>query len=197
MNELSDLSRSGFVKELMFGSAIICVLLGVLMMSWIPVLTFGVLANLWSATYFFIWADTVFALSIQSESYKFLTSFALGLMFIYTFFFVLNYLGKRVEKNNSISGWRTKIVHYWIWGWMSFYLGLSILLIFNSFEYGLFRLTLAMGALFICFLNYLLSLFLQRAENKNVEVFSKRCRIGFIVWFVILVIFFVGQKWMA
>src|ERR1700690_2317939 len=66
MSELSDLSRSGLVLSLLFGSAVICVFLRILVMKWVPVFSPGVMANLWATTFFYIWIDSLFSLSLQS-----------------------------------------------------------------------------------------------------------------------------------
>ncbi len=194
MNELSTLSRSGFVKELIFGSAVVCVLLGAIMMSWAPVLTAGVMANLWATTYFFVWIGTVFALSTESQSLEFLVALSAGLVFIYLFFFVIHYLGFDPYAEFLTVNTKTKIFLYCIFGWMSFYFGLSCLLVFDSFYYGDFRWPLAAGTMCVCFLNYVLSLFVQRSAGKSTDRFSKIGRMAFIIWSVVLTISWAVQK---
>ncbi len=171
MSELSDLSRSGLVLSLLFGS------------------------NLWATTYFFIWIDSVFSLSLQSKSFKFLISLALGLFFIYLFFFLLNYLVIQNEKADPKSEWKIKIVHYWLWGWMGFYFGLSCFFAFHSLDYLGFRLPLAVGAMIVCFLYYLLSLFLKKSEGKDVESYSRIGRAFFLLWTLGLILIWLGPKW--
>src|SRR5260370_42499932 len=83
MSYLSDLSRCGLVFSLLFGSAGACVLLGILVINWVSFFSPGVMANLWATTYFFIWIDSLFSLSVQSKSFKYLTSLGVGIFFIY------------------------------------------------------------------------------------------------------------------
>ena len=195
MSELSDLSRSGLVLSLLFGSAVACVTSGVMLMYWVPFFTPGVMSNLWATTYFFIWIDSVFSLSLQSKSFKFLISLALGLFFIYLFFFLLNYLVIQNEKADPKSEWKIKIVHYWLWGWMGFYFGLSCFFAFHSLDYLGFRLPLAVGAMIVCFLYYLLSLFLKKSEGKDVESYSRIGRAFFLLWTLGLILIWLGPKW--
>ena len=126
-------------------------------MDWVS-FTPGMMSNLWATTYFFIWIDSVFSLSLQSKSYKFLYSLALGIMFIYLFFFSVNFFGVQSEKVESGSWWKIKIVHYWLWGWMGFYFGLSFFFALHTLDYPGFRLPLAAGAMIVCFLYYLFEL---------------------------------------
>jgi hypothetical protein len=195
MSEWSTLFQSIFVKELIFGSAGICALFGVLMMNWAPVLTPGVMANLWATTYFFIWLDTVFDLSVESHSLQFLTSLLIGLVFVYLFFFILHYLGFEPTAEVLQTDLKVKVLLYSIWGWMSFYFGLSLLLAYNSLNFGDFRWPLAAGCVCVCFLNYVLSLFLQRALGKSIERFSWFGRVAFGIWVLLLAASWAFQKW--
>jgi len=170
-------------------------LLGTIMMIWASVLTAGVMANLWATTYFFVWLDTVFALSAESQSFEFLVALSVGLIFIYLFFFVIHHLGFDSNPESLIPGTKTKILLYLIFGWMSFYFGLSCLLVFDSFYYGDLRCPLAVGAMCVCFLNYILSMFIQKSVGTNVDRFSKIGRMGFMIWSVALAISWAAQKW--
>src|SRR5271154_1781104 len=67
MNELPVPSQSSLIKEMLFGSAVICALLGTLMMNWVPNLRAGTLGILWVLSYTFIWFDTVLALWMQTR----------------------------------------------------------------------------------------------------------------------------------
>lgn len=196
MSELSDLTQSGFVLGFLFGSALVCVLLGVLILNWVSILSPGILANLWATTYFFVWIDTIFSLSIRSQSYKFFLSLAIGLAFIYLFFFVLNYLDVNRIKNRPEVPWKKKILYYWIWGWMGFYLGLSGFYGFNSFDNEGLKLPLAAGAMLICFLNYLLIMFFKKSEGKDLAKFSSSGRIFFTVWVLGLTALWLSQRWL-
>ena len=195
MSELSDLSRSGLVFGLLFSSATACVFLGVLLMNWVSFFTTGMMSNLWATTYFFIWIDSVFSLSLQSKSYKFLYSLALGIMFIYLFFFTVNFLGVQDEKAESGSWWKIKIVHYWLWGWIGFYFGLSCFFALHTLDYPGFRLFLAAGAMVVCFLYYLLSLFLKKSEGKEIENYSKAGRVFFLLWIAGLILVWLDPQW--
>jgi hypothetical protein len=194
-SELSTLSRSGFVKQLMFGSAAACALMGALMISWAPRLTASTVASLWMVTYFFIWSDTVIALFNQSLSYQFLLAFGLALTFIFLFFLTLHFLGVQPAKPKSNSEWKANAIHYWTWGWMCFYFGLSILLAYHSLFYSSFHWPLALGAMLICFLNYLLVLFLRKSEGQSIDQFSRIGRVFFTSWLIGLVFVWSGQKW--
>jgi len=196
MSELSDITHSGIVLDLVFGSAILCVGLGVFMLNWLSFLTPGMMANLWATTYLFLWVDTIFSLSQQSKTYTFLLSLILGVCFIYLFFFVINYLDFTRAKDKTSAVWKIKIVHYWIWGWMGFYLGISGFFAFNSFGNEGLRMPLALGAVVLCFLYYLLILFLKKSEDKDLNQFSKFGRIFFSFWVLALTLLWFGQKWL-
>lgn len=197
MNELSDLSHSGFIKTLLFASAGACSLIGVLMIVWTPVFTPGVMANLWATTYFFTWIDTIFALSVNTQSLNFFSAFGIGIAFIYIFFLVLHSIGVQAPSPEGSSAWKSISIHYWIWGCMGFYLGLSGLLAFNSFRYDGLQLTLAFGAMMLCFLNYLLLLFLRKSYGKPIEKISLAGRFIFCVWSMGLLGAWIAQKWFS
>ncbi|HTA75528.1 MAG TPA: hypothetical protein VK791_00055 [bacterium] len=179
---------SGGIDALIFGSALICALLGALMMYWVPVLSSEVIRNLWVLTYFFVWVDTVFVLSMEYQTVGFLLRLILGIVFIFIFFYVLQFLGFQPQFKTMTTNWKIQLVEYWTWGWMSFYFSISLLLIYNSFKYSDFRLPLAFGALSVCFMNYIFSLFMQKAEGKKIEAYSKIARIVFIGWVMILIL---------
>jgi hypothetical protein len=185
----------GRIDALIFGSALVCALLGALMMEWIPALSPGVVQNLWVLTYFFIWVDTVFVLSMEYQTIGFLLRFVLGFVFIFLFFFALRFFGFQPETKTAVSNWKTGIVQYWTWGWMSFYFSISFLLIYNSFKYSDFRLPLAFGAFGVCFLNYVFSLFLLQSEGKIVDQYSRIGRTVFVIWFLVLLGCLAGRKW--
>ena len=184
-----------WIDCLIFGSALICALLGALLMSWIPALSPEMVRNVWILTYFFVWIDTVSVLSLEYQTIGFLIRFILGFVFIYLFFDALGFFGFQPETKNTVPGWKTELVQYWTWGWMSFYFSLSVLLVYNSFKYSDLRSPLAFGALSVCFLNYVFSLFLQKSQEKNVDQYSKMGRTVFVVWFLALIFFCAGQAW--
>jgi hypothetical protein len=183
----NPLWRNG-IDTLIFGSALVCALLGALMMSWVPVLSSQVTRNLWVLTYFFIWIDTVFLLSIEYQTIGFLLRLILGMTFIFLFFYILHVLGFQTQVKTMTTDWKFQLIQYWTWGWMSFYFSLSFLLVYNSFKYSDFRLPLAFGALSVCFINYIFSLFMQRSEGGKTERYSKIARIIFISWAIILLV---------
>ena len=195
MSELSDLSDSGSIKIILFISAGVFSLIGVFMMAWTPAFTPGVMANLWATTYFFAWIDTIFSLSIQTQSLNFFTVFGIGIAFIYLFFLILNALGPQINSAAQTRAWKSKAVHHWILGCMGFYLGLSGLLAFNSFRYQGLHLTLSFGAMAMCFLNYLLLLFLRKLDGKEVETVSSIGRFVFSVWSLGLICAWAIQEW--
>ena len=186
---------TGGINALIFGSALICALLGALMMTWVPALSPEVMRNLWALTYFFIWIDTIYVLSMEYQTVGFLVRLILGLVFIFLFFYFFQFLGFCPETEVVVANWRSQLVQYWTWGWMSFYFSVSFLLVYNSFKYSDFRVPLAFCALSVCFLNYFLSLFLQKTEGKNVDQYSKTGRTIFMIWFLVLIACWLGQKW--
>lgn len=194
MIELADLSRSGYIKTILFSSAGVFSLMGVLMVAWAPIFTPGIMANLWASTYFFTWIDTILILSIQSHSLHFFTAFGIGIAFIYVFFLVLNTMGSQIQGPEKVSTWKSKAVHVWVWGSAGFYLGLSGLLMLRSFNYDGFHLALAFGAMIVCFLNYLLGLFLAKEEGKKIEKVSFAGRVVFSIWLSSLAIVWILQK---
>jgi len=195
MSELSGTLPPGLLYKLIFGSAIICVLLGVIVLHWISFFSPEVMANFWTSTYIFIWIDTVLTISVKKESFKILVPLGIGLFFIYIFFISLNFLNFGNEKNKTIDPWKILFLNYWFWGWMGFYFGLSVFLTFNSFYNHKYYLFLATASMMVCFLNYLLCLFIKRASGKDVESFSRKGRLIFLFWFFSLILIWVGQKW--
>jgi hypothetical protein len=196
MNQLSDFSNNSLIKWALFGSAAVCAALGMLLMSWIPVLTPGIMSNLLLMTYFLLWVDSVFGLSIQFQTFDFLKCFGTGLFFICLFFFTLGYIDSRNEKTPEEADWKKKLVHYWLGGWICFYFLISIILVFKSFKYLEPQVPLAIGFLGVCFLNYLLLLFLKKKLGNEVGIFSSIGRAIFSCWFLIIVLMEIGQVWL-
>lgn len=199
MNDLSDLTRSSLILELLFGSAVACVLLGTLMMSFVPLLTAGMTAHLWAATYLFIWIDSLTTLFLQTKSLHFMGALGIGVVFIYLFFSILGYFGfpdpTPPAPPSTPGPWKMQMIEYWLWGWMCFYFGISGFLVFNSVYYFGFHIPLAFGALFVCFLNYLLYLFLRKAQGKDIGRVSQYGRILFGVWFLGLIAIWISLRW--
>ena len=173
MNDLPVLSKETWVEGLVFGSAAACVLAGVLMMEWCPFFTQGMMANLWACTFLLMWGDSLFSISRQFLSYGFLFSLGLGLGFIYLFFFILEYWGGAGSSTHPRMDWKAKVIYQWLWAWMGFYFGLSGILAVGSWDYQGVRSYLALGALILCFLHYLLCLFFKKVEGAKVDRFSK------------------------
>ena len=190
-------SKSSFFRYLLFSSAMAFVLLGSILIQWVPVLTPGVMANLWGSAFFFLWIDPVFALSLESQSFKYVVLFGIEIGFIYLYFFILYFLNVQDSQLPPSGHWRAWLVSHWLSGWMGFYFGLSGLLAWESLQHyeDSFRLPLAYGALLLCFLFYLLSLFLRKAEGKEVDRFSKIGRWVFIFGLVVLLAVWIGGKW--
>ncbi len=178
----------GWVHWFIFGSALVCALLGVLMMKWMPVLTPDMVRNLWIVTYFLIWIDTVFALSMEYQTINFLLGFLMGLLFLFLFFYLIGALGYIPRTETYVPDWKSQLVHYWNWGWMSFYFSLSFLLLYNGYKYSDRRWILSFGALAGCFVNYVLNLFNRQSEGKDIRRLSKIARFVFSSWFLLLVI---------
>jgi hypothetical protein len=198
LNELTTVSRAGIVKGLIFISAVVCVLSGVILMEWARSLTPGVMAHVWSLTYFYVWADSILVFSIQDPSLWFFKAFVAGLAFIYLFFLVLTYLGfpearEGEEKNLK----EIEAVHYWVWLWMSFYFGLAILLVYHSFFYFTDRILLAAGAMILCFVYYLLGLHLRKTEGRDARWYSFFGRLVFILGFLGLAAAWVIKRWVV
>jgi len=197
MNELPVPSQSSLIKEMLFGSAVICALLGTLMMNWVPNLRAGTLGILWVLTYSFIWFDTVLALWMQTREMDYVVLFLMSLLFIGFFFGVLSYLGFPHVTPELGASWGVEVVHAWLWGWMCFYFGLSGRFIFNSIFYSTDHFPLALGSQMVCFLNYLLYLHLRKSEGKAIDQLSGIGRIIFIVWTVLLFLFWIGRQWVV
>lgn len=197
MNELSDFSDNQLVVAILFGSVVVCLGLAVLLLKWIPSFTAGMASNLWATIYFLIWVDSIFCLSIQTQSFRFLALLALGLIFFYLFFFTLHYLGfPEADGSNGVkNSIKLKLMNYWLSGWMGFYFLVSMRLLFNSFGYPEFQWPLAMGFCVLCFLNYLLFLFLLKSEGRKIHSFSRAGRIIFASWFMGIVVVGLVQKW--
>jgi hypothetical protein len=198
LNELANVSRAGIVMGLIFLSAVVCVLSGVILMEWAKSLTPGVLAHVFSLTYFYIWADTILVFSIQDPNLSFFKAFAVGLAFIYLFFLLLTYLGfpgtvEGEEKNPR----KIEAVNYWVWLWMSFYFGLAILLVYHSFFYFTDRLVLAAGAMILCFVYYLLAMQLRKTEGKDVKWYFFFGRLVFILGFLGLAAAWIIKRWVV
>jgi hypothetical protein len=196
LNELSSVSWAVIVKGLILLSAVICVLSGVFVMDWAKSLTPGSMAHVLALTYFYIWADSVLVFSIQDPSLSFFKTFVMGLAFIYLFFLVLTYLGfpeKKEGEEKSVK--KLEIVHYWVWLWISFYFALSFLLVYHSFFYYTDRLLLAVGAMFLCVVYYLLGLHLRKAEGKDLKWYSFFGRLVFILGFLGLGAAWVVKRW--
>jgi hypothetical protein len=196
MNELSDFSNDNLIKLALFVSAAVCVALGVLLMSWISALTAGVIANLFSTTYFLLWVDGVLGLSIQFQTFNFLICFGAGMLFIYFFFFTMSYIDVRIENKKDENIWKGKLVRYWLGGWICFHFSISIALVFKSFRYSEPQIPLAIGFFCCCFLNYLLLLFLKRKMESGNEVFSRIGRLFFSFWFSALVLIGIARSWL-
>ena len=195
MSELSDLTQSGFVLGLIFASSVVCVLSGTLLMNWVPILSPGMMAHFWSATYFYIWIDSVFSLSLQSKSYTFSLVMTLGIVFIHLYFFTLGTFQSSLLIEKIGDDPNFKMVQYWIWGWMGFYLGLSGFLAIHSLEWEGFRILLAIGAMILCFIYYLMLLFLKKHEGKDLAKFSSSGRIIFTAWILGLALVGLGGRW--
>ncbi len=195
MNELSDFSNKSLINWAFFGSASICVVLGSILMNWVSFLTPGIISSLLSMTYFLLWVDCVFDLSIQFQTFDFLKCFGIGLCFISLFFFVLDYVNSRNIKPKEAGG-KEKLIQYWLIGWICFYFWISIALVFKSFKYFESQLALSIGFFGICFLNYLLLLFLKKQQGNEIKIFSKMGRYIFVCWFLIIVLMEIGQAWL-
>lgn len=193
MNELSDFSNNSLTQLVLFGSAAVCAALGVLLMSWISMLTAGIISSLLSLTYFLLWVDSVFSLSIQFQTFGFLESFGTGLLFIYLFFFAIGYVDSRNGKIQKESRWKEKFINYWLVGWMCFYFLISIALVFKSLKYSEPQGSLAIGFLGICFLNYLLLLFLKKESENKSQIVSRLARVIFSFWFLTIVLMEMGK----
>ncbi len=197
MNELSDFSSNQLAAASLFGSIIVCIGLGALMMKWLPLFTPGMTANLWATTYFLMWVDSMFALSVQAQSFHYLVLLGLGLLFLYLFFFTLYYLDLPKDTNQAPEepSFKYKLIHYWLGSWMGIYFIVSIRLLFNSFGYPELQWPLAMGFCALCFLNYLLFLFLRKSRGKGVDGLSRVGRIFFSLWFLTLLCTGISQHY--
>jgi hypothetical protein len=155
------------------------------------------MANLWGVVFLFAWVEPVFALSVETQSLKFTTTLALGAVFIYLFFFILHFLGMGMEGASAgVPHWKQKTVSFWIWGWIGFYFGLSILMALESLQHSSgFRLPLAFGAMVPCFFFYAFNLFLRKAEGVGQGRLSQVGRWVFVLWFLTLIGLWIVEKW--
>ncbi len=188
LNEWSDLTQSFSIKGLITASALLVSMLGMLMVDSIPSLPPGIIGNLWTLTYFFLWVDTATALSRESHSLSFLVILVLGVFWIRGYFHILEIIGYvnhlPEDPLSTTVGW----VHQGIWGWMGFYFGLSFLLLFQTIHFTGQRIPLAFGAYFLCFLNYLLILHIRNSSGTKIDKFSKIARWFFSIWFILLIL---------
>ena len=193
MTDWADISRNASIHTLLFFSAVACAILGTLLLEWVPSFTAGLMANLWSVTYFFIWIDAVFSLSLQSQSMRYLWALGLGVLFIYFFFLILQIRDSAIEKTKPLE-WKPKLVGQWLWGWMGFYFGLSCLMAYDSLWFLPSRMVLAFGAMALCFFNYLLCLLLKKSDGSKGGVFSLGGRRFFTAWFTVLTLVWVAER---
>ncbi len=195
-NEISDFSNTSLIKWALFGSAALCAVLGTLLMSWITVLTAGIVSNLLSMTYFLLWADSIFGLSIQFQTFDFLKCFGTGLLFICLFLFTIGYVDSNYKKMSKVAGWKEKAIHYWFIGWICFYFWISVVLVFKTvkdFEPHFLLVFCFLGG---CFLNYLFFLFLKKESGNKIGIFSRMGRVIFGCWILIIVLLEIGQVWL-
>jgi hypothetical protein len=198
LNQLTSVSRAGIVKGLILLSAVVCVFSGVILMDLAKSLTPGVMAHVWSLTYFYVWADSVLWFSAQDSALSFFKTFVVGLAFIYLFFLVLTYLGFQEEREGEERNLRKiEIVHYWIWLWISFYFALSFLLAYHSFFYSTDRLVLAVGAMILCLVYYLLGLHLRKTEGKDMKWYLFFGRLVFTFGFLVLAAAWIIKRWVV
>jgi hypothetical protein len=187
LNEWSDLSMSVWIKGLIALSAVLVSVLGTLLVGWIPSLPSGVIGNLWTLTFFFLWLDTATALTREAHSLSYLCVLVLGVLWVRLYFHFLGVCNfGEDEKIGEI-----KVTQVWVsqgvWGWMGFYFGLSSLLLYQSLRFMGQRIPLALGAYFLCFLNYLLVLHLRKISGGKIEGFSKAARWFFSTWMGLLI----------
>jgi hypothetical protein len=191
LNEWADLSGSQGVKGLIALSILIASVLGTIMVGWIPSLPPGVIGNLWTLTVVFLWVDTTTALTQESHSLSYLAVLTFGALWIWIYFRFLEKFDFGVEGKNGEKK-ETKVwVSQGVWGWMGFYFGLSSLLLYQSMRLMGQRIPLALGAYFLCFLNYLLVLHLRKLSGGKIENFSKAARWFFSVWLLLLLLGFI------
>jgi len=194
MTDWADISRSGPIHLLLFVSAAACALLGTLLMEWVPSLSPGLMANLWSLTYFFIWIDSVFFLCQENRSVRYLEALGLGILFIYVFFLLIHVQAAQNPAPAAVESWKPKVVGQWFWGWMGFYFGLSCLMAYDSLGGQSVRMVLAFGAMALCFFNYLLCLWLKKSGTRESGPFSLAGRRFFTAWFSVLTLLWVAER---
>jgi hypothetical protein len=197
MDQLSDFSTNEITTDTFFSSIVVCTGLGILMLKWLPTFTPGMASNLWASTFFLIWVDSMFALSIQSQSFRYLKLLGLGLVFIYLFFFVLRYLSlpKDPKQEPDEKSFKHKLIKYWLGAWVILYLTISTRLLFSSFGYSELQWPLAIGFCALCFLNYLLLIFLSKTTAKKGAGLSRIGRYLFGLWVLFLLWTGIDQRW--
>jgi hypothetical protein len=191
LNEWADLSMATWIKGLMVFSAFLISVLGTLMVVWTPSLPPGVIGNLWTLTFLFLWIDTATALFQEAHSISFLAVLILGAIWIRLYFHFLEIFNldgdDKIAEKGSAQPW----VIQGVWGWMGFYFGLSCLLFYQTVRFMGPRMPLALGAYFLCFLNYLLVLHLRKLSGWKIENFSRAARWFFSIWMLVLLLGFI------
>lgn len=196
MSDLSDLTQTRWMMGFLYGSVVVCLLLGILLVKWIPGLSFGTQANLWGATFLFLWMDNSFLITEETGGMDFLGSVGIGLVFLYLFFLVLSWLRPQPAPEQA-GPWKRRMLQYWAWGWMGFYFGVSLLLAWH-YLFGAYSVNplFPAGATVLCFLHYLLFLFLKNSEGQDIRGSSRNGRVFFGVWACCLLLIWVLRQWL-
>ncbi len=188
LNEWADLSMASWIRGLIAFSALLISALGTLMVVWTPSLPPGVIGNLWTLTFFFLWIDTATALFQEAQSISFLVVLILGALWIRLYFHFLEIFNWDADNKIAEKRQEQPWVSQGVWGWMGFYFGLSCLLLYQTVRFVGPRIPLALGAYFLCFLNYLLVLHLRKLSGWKIENFSRAARWFFSIWLMALLL---------
>jgi hypothetical protein len=117
------------------------------------------------------------------------------LLFIYFFFFTMSHVDLWNENKTDEIIWKEKLVRYWLGGWACFHFLISMSLVLKSLRYSEAQVPLAIGFFGLCFLNYLLLLFLKRKTESKNESILRMGRFFFGFWFAVLVLIGIFQAW--
>jgi asparagine N-glycosylation enzyme membrane subunit Stt3 len=153
------------------------------------------MANLWATTFFLLWIDPVFYLSVQLQSFLFLKAFSIGLLFIYLFFFILHSLDVEKRVSREVVPNEEKALDLMLFFWMLIDFIISILLISNSAGNFKPKVSLSIGFLAVCFLNYLIFIHLEKNRGKDYSRFSGAGRWVFVAWFCGLLSYGIFRDW--
>lgn len=197
LSEIADFSDRRLIPLAVFGSVVLCALLGSLLMKRSPSMTAGTLAAYWGTTFLLLWVDGAPVFSMPSRPFYLLGILGLGAFFLGLYFFTLDHLrqvldGKKGAPSEG-DAFKAGLLPYWLGSWMSFYFLVSVLLILRSEDYIEPPLPLALGYGALSFLNFILLLRSPGMGNARRSIAVGGVIYG--LWSLYLLWFGWGGKW--